>query len=521
MAELQLSSIFELVERANQQGILISLRDDELIIKFSRSKDIDPHFLAELKHNKERLKEYFSKSSRFKPGSDDMEADSILYEGKPWYELAPVQQWWVDDSQDATLKKNQNGLFSFKITGAGFDPAVLQQAVLHIVQRHESLRSVFRKIGDKYYMGVIAAGEDVFKIDYTDLRGRNNLLGQLISLQIDFDLQKGPLFATRLYQTADTEYYFSMLIHHVVYDSWSFDVLRHDLFTAYLFCSEGRTPVLPPMKFQYKEYMSLMNRYIKKYEVAHKEYWEKLYPHLPEELIIPGVKQTFSGEHHYENLRIAAFLSGEVIDQLHLIASKYQTGLFIVIQSLFKLYLREITRQNDIVICMQGFGRDILMDAEDQIGVYATTSIIRTVFSGDEDLEQTIRKVKKSNEDMHTYAAYTLLDTFESRVAPEERKLSSFSKFTLDYMDSNGFYGRNENTTTDTPQVTDMDIMPLSEHPKKYVINTDMKCFFMYLNDQMDFRIIYDADLYESPVMEQFIEGLKSHITFIANHLPI
>ncbi|MBO9729963.1 MAG: hypothetical protein J7623_15105 [Chitinophaga sp.] len=515
MAEVLLSAVLELLERANQQGIVISLREDELIIKFSRSKEIDPLLLANLKQHKTRLKEYLS--GQLKPRGSEMEAGYIIQEGIRYYELAPVQRWWVDETRDTILKKNQNGLFCFKITGAGFSPAVLQQTVLHIAQRHESLRSAFRKIGDKNYLWILPAEETLFKIEYNDLRTmpdtvRSEMLEEIMSRQIDFDLNTGPLFATKLYQTGETEYYFSIHMHHVVYDSWSFDVLRHDLFTAYLFYSGGRTPVLPPMKFQYKEYMSLMNRHIKKNGEAHKAYWENRFPHLPEDLVIPGVKPGMIGseKHCYDARKLSAFLSREVIEQLHLIASKHQTGLFVVIQVLFKLYLRKITGQEDIVIGLQGFGRDILMDAEDQIGVYATTSVIRTIFSGEESLAATIEKVKLSNADMHTYSATTLLETMQSKVPPPDNRIGRFTKVLLDYLDSNGFFTRNENTTSDTPQVADMDIVPLSELPKKFVINTDMKCFFMYINNQMDFKIIYNADMYEEPVITSFVDGLRN-----------
>ncbi len=520
MRDLEFTSIFSLLEKANQQGIVLAYREGELSVKFSRSKKIDPVFLDQLKAGKDQLIEYFQSAGkeqlrRAHPAKNA--AQPIELNGNVCYEIAPVQQWWVNDACDVELKNGQHGLFNFRIEGKGFMRDCLEKAVRYVVKRHESLRSAFPKTGNKHYLKLLDENAPCFEVDYHNISGipekeRPALLNRLIYFYDRFQVQQGPLFITRLVQTDEATHFFSINIHHVIYDGWSVEVLINDLFATYVSCTRNKQPDLPSLKFQYKDYMAVTNRFIREYGEEHKKYWNDLYKQLPSGLIIPGIKDPVNGGQRYDIVRIFPWMPKEVVEGLNTLSSRYATGMFVILQAMFNLYIYQLTQQGDIVICTQTHGRDVLEGAEEQIGVYARMSVIRTVLDDADSLISTIKKVKTANEDMQQYWAYSLLDTFQSRVPAEQHKLSSFSKFTLEYLDTNGYYSRNISPENTAAATADINISILEEPEKKLMINTDMKLIFMLTRDHMDFKIIYDTDRYDLNTINGFVNGLREHI---------
>ncbi|MET3038601.1 condensation domain-containing protein, partial [Chryseobacterium sp. NRRL B-14859] len=70
-----------------------------------------------------------------------------------------------------------------------------------------------------------------------------------------FDLSEGPLIRfTVLEDVSGGGYIFCLVMHHIISDGWSMDILKKELFTLYYSFKEGDPAVLPPLALQYKDY---------------------------------------------------------------------------------------------------------------------------------------------------------------------------------------------------------------------------------------------------------------------------
>jgi len=524
MPEIDLVQVFGLLEKANQQGVRISFEHDELILRYPRNETIDRDLFNELKSNKDSLREYFKsydthvqgQLTRFEPN------ERIEHEGRTYYRIMPTLVWWVDDLFDLEFKQKIFGLLNYKMSGY-FDTDVLRKAIRYLVKRHESLRSTFHKIGEEYMMYIADEDSPLFEAEINDIRDlledQEAVTTRLLQFEgHQFDLRIGPLFIVRVIQTAHNQYYLAVKIHHAIFDGWSLEVLLRDLYTIYLAIAKGKEPELPALALQYKEYMALINRYTRDNYESHKHYWELMYSQLPDEMIIPGARNRAEAGKDKKNCQCTlSELPVATAQKVNDLSKKYSVSLFIVLQAAFKAFLFHLTGQYDILIGTEVFGRENLVGIEEQIGFYSRTNVIRTVLEEKDSFRDVIAKVRRSNDDMVQYRAFSLLNALSALMPLTCPNLyCSYLKFTLNFKDATGFHVNNIHTLHSAlSDSLDVTLLPdLRGHAE---INWDMDLDFYNLKERIELKIIYDSNTYDLPAVEQFVAGYFSYIDTYAS----
>jgi hypothetical protein len=139
------------------------------------------------------------------------------------------------------------------------DESALQRALDTIVQRHESLRTVFTSVAGQALQAVAPniTGFALRVLDLTALAA-DEREAQLNAEEADearagFDLSSGPLIRGRLIRLGSQQYVLLMTIHHIVADGWSLSVLVNELTVLYAAYREGRANPLPPLAVQYAD----------------------------------------------------------------------------------------------------------------------------------------------------------------------------------------------------------------------------------------------------------------------------
>src|SRR5690606_17773005 len=69
-----------------------------------------------------------------------------------------------------------------------------------------------------------------------------------------FDLAEGPLLRLRLVRLTAEEHVLALVVHHIVADGWSFDIVFAELGQAYQAAVAGGVPDLPPPEIQYGDF---------------------------------------------------------------------------------------------------------------------------------------------------------------------------------------------------------------------------------------------------------------------------
>ncbi|HTI07211.1 MAG TPA: condensation domain-containing protein [Puia sp.] len=437
--------------------------------------------------------------------------NTIWHQEKTCYEISRYHSFWIDN-ENMEFKEKLSAWKGYKISG-NFKPVLFKSAVSYLLERHESLRSTFLTVGGKYYITVEDAGS--FETEFIDGRNLDPLKERSVNSLFyfedhEFDIQKGPLFLARVIQVGNEEYLASFKLHHAIYDSWSLGIMVRDLYTAYLSFVSGVMPNLPSLKFQYKGWLNFKRHLLGENYVLRKEYWSSLYGSRPQELLLPGVKRPEAASLCRQGQKDAFYLLADDREKIQALAKKYHTSLFVVLQAAFMLYLSRLTGQPDILIGTMLHGRSDLKGIIDQIGFYAYTDLIRTIFDKEDSLDQAILKVKRSNDDMNLYNDYTLLMALTDLHAPGSGMDQIFWNVNLEYMDSAGH--PEDGPSPQSFSSPDVRIDPVPWKNPAMVTNMDLKLKFDNKKDKMEIRVLYDCSLYDTHIIAGLMDGYLKYI---------
>ncbi|MGY3677104.1 non-ribosomal peptide synthetase [Streptomyces sp. TE33382] len=208
--------------------------------------------------------------------------------------LAPVQHnLWVADRL-----LPDNSTFSvhrvLRLTGA-LDRAAVRRALDALVERHESLRLVFRDGRPPTQTALPPAPAALREADLTRLppAARANAAVRLAEEEIGtpFDLDAGPVFRAVLAKRDETTHLLVLNLHHCVADEWSCGVLGREFGALYAACAEGvedlRT-VLPELPATYTDYAAWQSaRLSGDLLTVQRDYWRKALDGVPPVLELP------------------------------------------------------------------------------------------------------------------------------------------------------------------------------------------------------------------------------------------
>jgi Condensation domain len=138
----------------------------------------------------------------------------------------------------------------------------LEASLNHLVRRHYSLRTRFDRDASGEPIQIVADPWPV-QLAATNLRGpgnpdrKNSNVRALVEAELNtpFDLAAGRPMRAALAQLPDDEYLLLLVLHHIVCDGWSADVLVRDLCAMYAAeTGLSATTELPTPPIQYTDF---------------------------------------------------------------------------------------------------------------------------------------------------------------------------------------------------------------------------------------------------------------------------
>lgn len=144
--------------------------------------------------------------------------------------------WFLEQLEPDALRYNL--VVAFSLSGS-LDFGVLESAFNEIIKRHESLRSAFRATDGKPYQVILdRASIDLPVVDISSSANEENGQDAVRAICRDlalrrFDLGRPPLMRVHLARIRQDQHVLILVLHHMICDGWSFDVLGRDLSAAY------------------------------------------------------------------------------------------------------------------------------------------------------------------------------------------------------------------------------------------------------------------------------------------------
>ena len=285
---------------------------------------------------------------------------------------------------------------AFLLTGA-LDVDVLERVINEIVRRHENLRTTFRDV-EGHPVPVISPSLKI-SLNHLDIsvvaadKREKRLYEDLAALiAVPFDLSKGPLIRANLVRLSGQEHALQVVMHHIITDRLSIDLLARELVLLYDAFSQGKASPLPDLPIQYSDYAAWHRQWSESLEMqAHLSYWmEKLADppvlNLLTDYPRPSV-QTYPGS------RIRWDIPDALWDGIRALSLAENVTRYMTVLALYGVLLSRYTGQKDILIGSPVNNRD-RVEIQDIIGYFINILGMRLDLSGNPTFRELLGRVR-------------------------------------------------------------------------------------------------------------------------------
>ncbi|MFJ9890725.1 amino acid adenylation domain-containing protein [Streptomyces sp. NPDC091287] len=319
--------------------------------------------------------------------------------------FAQRRLWFLDRFEGA--QSIYNVPLTVRVTGK-LDTDALRTAFRAVVDRHESLRTVFPDRDGTPYQHVLTPKEAVLDFAVVDVGGEADRLTEALDQEAGtgFSLADEIPLRVRAFRTGPQTHVLLTVMHHIVGDAWSLGVLGRDLSLAYTAALECNEPQWSPLPVQYADYTLWQERVLGDESDPHSTisrqlaFWKRALEGVPDELNLP-VDRPRPAAASYTGDTVGFHLPQELHQQLLGIARTSQASLFMVLQAGLAVLLSRSGAGQDIPVGTPIAGRTD--DAtDDLVGFFLNTLVLRTDTSGNPTFRELVNRVRES--DLAAYA---------------------------------------------------------------------------------------------------------------------
>ncbi|MFF7022889.1 amino acid adenylation domain-containing protein [Streptomyces klenkii] len=332
--------------------------------------------------------------------------------------FAQQRLWFLDRFEEPGAAYNMP--LALRLSGQ-LDAVALRAALRDVVDRHESLRTVYEDGADgEPRQRILTPGE--YDVEPVVVPTARTDLDALVN-----ETARRPLslahrlpFDTTLFAVAPDEHVLLVVLHHIAGDGWSMGPLADDLTEAYAARMAGRAPGWDPLPVQYADY-TLWQRELLGDEqdpgsLAHEQlaYWRAALAGLPETLALPYDRPR-PAEAGYRGGTVRFRLEPGLQRALLDVAKRRRATLFMVAHSALAALFTRLGAGTDIPVGSPVAGRtDEALDR--LVGFFVNTLVLRTDTSGNPAFHDLLDRVRKAD-----------LDAFAHQDLPFERLVESLN----------------------------------------------------------------------------------------------
>ncbi len=277
------------------------------------------------------------------------------------------------------------------------DPTALDRALSELARRHEALRTAFILVGGESMQRILPV--EPVRCTFTDLgslsvaarEAEAERLATAAAQQV-FDLAAGRLFRAALIRLGPFESVFVFVIHHIVSDAWSLEIVNRELSVLYADALAGRASSLPALTIRYVDFAVWQRDWLKGETLVQElEYWRNWLCNLPTLNLAtdrprPRI-QTFRGAH------VEIAIPPSTMRALGDVARQQQGTTFMVLLAAFFVLLHRYTGQDDLVVGVPVANRNHT-EIESVVGFFTNSIVLRADLSGNPTFLEVLRRVR-------------------------------------------------------------------------------------------------------------------------------
>ncbi|MDH6279131.1 non-ribosomal peptide synthetase [Prescottella agglutinans] len=319
--------------------------------------------------------------------------------------LAQQRMWFLNRFEPESAVNNVP--LASRLSGA-LDVESLSAAIGDVLDRHESLRTVFPEIDGVGYQAIRSVS-DVATVVSAEPVAEAELPGRIAELvTAGFDLATDIPVRVRLFAVSATEHVLVLVVHHIAADGFSMEPLIRDVMTAYAARVDGRVPGWAPLPVQYADF-TLWQR-----EVLGSEddpgsamsqqiaYWTTALAGLPDQLDLPSDRPR-PAVASYRGARHSVAVPAELRAAIDGLARARGVTPFMVVHAALSVLLSRLSGISDIAIGTPVAGRGERA-LDDVIGMFVNTLVLRTEVPAGASFEDVLAQVRATDLDAFAHA---------------------------------------------------------------------------------------------------------------------
>ncbi len=310
----------------------------------------------------------------------------------------PLPTSWTQEHiwRSSELEPDTPRTLSFWLDLRGeFSSAAFQGAIDALVRRHEILRTTFYEVNGEIFQ-MIAQDVEV-RTPFLDLKRLPAREHWEIVRRVTEDIaslfcplpSEGPLFRNTVIALNDDQHIALIVLHHIVGDGWSMEVLQMELSHLYSSFVQGTPVALPKLSIQFADFSWWQREQQRPEQLA---YWRENLAGTAHLELPMGRSRSLLRAARFERRRF--LLPKEIQAELIAISRRHGTTFFMTLLAAFKVLLARYVGITDIVVGTSVASRS-WESTEKLIGPFAEVLLLRSDLSGNPSFAEVLGRIRE------------------------------------------------------------------------------------------------------------------------------
>jgi amino acid adenylation domain-containing protein len=497
-----LNTVIHILAVAKQQGISITLKEDQLAIAVEKGRTIDPAIIDEIRSKKAEIMRFLESeagnSSIVNAREEKIIPVSRHNDEKPPLSYAQHRLWIIDQLKGSV---EYHLPLAIRLTGP-LDKAAIAFAVGGIMRRHEALRTVVKEADGVIFQHVLPV--DSWRLDAEDLLPGSDTPEQYISRYIarPFDLSQDHMLRAVLLREDSETHILAVVVHHIASDGWSMQIMVREFIELYRSFKTGQPAALSVQEISYADYAGWQRRFLNEGRMQQQlAFWEnKLRDVQPLELPTDYARPAIQGV----NGKVLHFLIDPgLTGKLQLLSQQEGVTMFMTLLAAFNVLLYRYTGQRDICIGTPVANRT-QRATENLIGFFVNTLALHNHIS-DIPFRSLLQQVKQCTLDAYAHQDIPFEKVVE-RLAGA-RDLSRSPLFQVMFVLQN----TPRMPVVDLDDVS-LDVLPVETGTAKF----DLCLETVWTEDGLHLRVEYCSDLFREDTVTRMMRHYRNLLAALA-----
>lgn len=393
---------------------------------------------------------------------------------------------------------------AFRVSGK-LEEGLFEKAILTVIERHESLRTVFVESSTGTYQKIVSPEEIDFNLELTRVNTDESIEQFLMNdWGTPFDLQHGPLVRCSLINFGEDQIV-SFNMHHIISDGWSVGVLFNDVMQAYNGFINGASVVFgSKLDIQYKDFTIWQRGHLSD-KVLNEQlaYWkDEVFKDGVTPINLPFTKNRPEVK-TYNGAIVKHSFSEETTEQLNTLSKDKGASLFMTLMANVSVLLNKLSGQSNITIGTPVSGRDSAQ-LQHQIGFYVNTLPINHLVDANLSFSEFLAHERSTILAAFDYQNFPFELLVEALQPARDMSRSPLFDVMVTYQD---FDVLSSNPSNMDENLEFERIEVWNAHTKY-----DLTFAFSQDNDQLILELEYNSDLFNQDAVYQYVNFFQKLI---------